>query len=374
MSEKIEIPAVLDVLGIKVTSEIIRDEEIANPDGGRNRYIVIRNTCDSKRWGKRSSDHHVSSPVGFAGTLDAVLQAQHQCAEALAKQELGMIPEPGPGGALLVEIGGPGGKWSKMLGSRDLSTSPTRLMVEAVEVLNLEPANENFLDVDPSGRHVMVPLYKARVRFGSHEHEVRILPTRMNVPCVLGGEFFQLALESTPWVMDETLLPDHFRAVVNIARCKKKYVLIAGKYGECRPRLERIKQALNSCGYAGLVLDENRDIEEQSLTEKMVTYASISRFVIDDDLAPSGHIKELEVCSAQRFTTAILRLKGRPSTAMQADIADDVTFMKAFEYESDADLEKTVGCAARWAEQVVVARSANFNRKYTWRNPYNILR
>jgi hypothetical protein len=124
----------------------------------------------------------------------------------------------------------------------------------------------------------------------------------------------------------------------------------------------------------GLILDDLSDIEEQSLAEKMVTFASIARFIICDDLVPSGHIDELAICSERRFTTAILRVKGKPATAMQADIADDVSFMKAVEYDSDEELEVAVDQAVSWAQEIVKARSHNFNRKYTWRSPEKILR
>ena len=106
----------------------------------------------------------------------------------------------------------------------------------------------------------------------------------------------------------------------------------------------------------------------------MVTFASIARFVICDDLVASGHINELDICSERRFTTAVLRLKGKASTAMQADIADDVLFMRAIEYESDDKLEDAVQAAVHWAQDTVTKRSQNFNRKYEWRNRQNVLR
>ena len=150
--------------------------------------------------------------------------------------------------------------------------------------------------------------------------------------------------------------------------------MILGKYGEHRDRLETIRTSLRQFKLEGLILDDIPDIEEQSLAEKMVTFASIARFLICDDLVPSGHINELEICSERRFTTAILRLKGRPSTAMQADIADGVSFMRSVEYDSDNDLETAVAEGVKWAQEVVQIRSYNFNRKYSWRSPQKILR
>lgn len=176
------------------------------------------------------------------------------------------------------------------------------------------------------------------------------------------------------FLITELLIADHFRTLANAARCKKKYVLILGNYGEKRDRLKLIKEALQKTGLIGLILDEYPDIEEQTLAEKMVTYASICRFVIADDIAPSGHIKELDICHDLKFITAVLRLKGRPATMMQADIDDDVSYIKEFDYEGEADLRQAVGQAASWADEAVIQRAQNLNRKYAdWRSPAKIM-
>lgn len=169
-------------------------------------------------------------------------------------------------------------------------------------------------------------------------------------------------------------MPDHFRTLMNAARCKKKYVLILGKYGDKRERLQLIKAALADKGLMGLILDEYPDIEEQNLTEKMVTYATICRFVVADDVAPSGHIKELEICHDLKFITAVLRERGMASTAMQADISDEVLFIKDFGYEPESDLTRVVHDAANWASETVIERSKTLNRKYSsWRSPQKLM-
>lgn len=202
-----------------------------------------------------------------------------------------------------------------------------------------------------------------------------VAPSEHGSPaCILGGDYFQKALRGKENLVQELVMPDDRRALADAARCKKKHVLIAGKYGEHRPRLRRIQQSLASLGFIGLILGEYPDIEEQSLPEKMVTYASICRFVISDDLAPSGHIEELSICSERRFVTAILRFNGRASTAMQATITDDVSFMQEFSYELDDQLETTVLTAAQWADQAVAKRARTLNQKFSeWRGPNNIM-
>ena len=189
------------------------------------------------------------------------------------------------------------------------------------------------------------------------------------------GDFFHKALADSSELITELVVSDHYRTLANAARCKKKYALVIGKYGEHRPRLEKIKTALDSLGIVGLILDEYPDIEEQSLSEKMVTFASISRFVIVDDLVPSGHIDELGICRERKFITAVLRQKGKPATAVQADIADEVTFLKQIDYESEEDLSQAVVEAVSWANRAVLNRAATLNRKYnTWRTPEKLMR
>ena len=150
--------------------------------------------------------------------------------------------------------------------------------------------------------------------------------------------------------------------------------MILGSYGDQRGRLARIKDALRKAGLVGLILDEYPDIEEQTLTEKMVTYAAFCRFVIVDDIAPSGHIKELDICHDLKFISAVLRMQGRPAPAMQADVGDEVSFIKEFSYEDDARLEQAVMDASTWADGAVMERAKSLNRKYSaWRSPTQIM-
>ena len=292
----------------------------------------------------------------------------------MVKTELGQIPERTL--ALLVpEIYGPTGKRITPASVANLSLPLTLLGAEVIQLLELQTTGGHYYEAVES-RVNPVPLFSARIKFGSYEVETSVAPSSHEFPaCMLGGDFFQKALRGKEELIHELIMPDHYRTLANAARCKKKYVLIAGKYGEHRPRLERIKQALKSLDLIGLILDEYPDIEEQSLAEKMVTYASICRFVIVDDVAPSGHINELAICHERKFVTAVLRLHGRASTAMQADIASEVAFIREFRHTGDTDFEQSVIEAGRWASEAVQERARALNRQYSgWRSPDNIMR
>ena len=363
-----------EILGLTVTSEIVRDQEFDHPDGHKQRVILIRSSCESQRWGKRSQDHSVTFPVDYSAINDSFPKIRFEAAEVVAKQEMGLMPEEPRFGGMVVKAIGPTEKKINLLASVDLSTSATRFSCETVAMLELKPSGSCHWEKNADGTWINIPLFSARIQFDQFDVSANILPTEMQIPCVLGGEFFQIALAEKPYLIYDLLSRDHFRTLSNIARCKKRQVLIAGKYGEHLPRLERIRKVLSEFNLVGILLADLPDIEEQSLAEKMVTFASIARFVICDDLVPSGHINELDICSERRFTTTILRLNGRAATAMQADIADNVSFMKAIEYDSDDFLEEAVREAVEWAQETVTLRSRNFNRKYEWRSSQNVLR
>lgn len=355
--------------GIDVTSEVVKDERV---EAEKRRTLIIRSSCASKRWGVRTQDHSYNCPAEWGEFDSSFEQTRQQAADTLVRTELGEIPEKTVP-LLVVELLGPAGQRMTPACAVDLSFSSSLLGPELVELLHFERTGQMHCEI-VNGQLNHIPLYRGRVRFGDYEAETTFLPATYNGPVVLGGDFFQGALRGKEALITELVMPDHFRTLANAARCKKKYVLILGSYGKRRDRLKLMKEALRRAGLTGLILDEYPDIEEQTLAEKMVTYASICRFVIADDNAPSGHIKELDICHDLKFITAVLRLNGHPATMMQADIDDGVSYIKAFAYEGDADFEQIIGRAASWADETVIQRAQNLNRKYaSWRSPAKIM-
>jgi len=242
-----------------------------------------------------------------------------------------------------------------------------------VKELQLWPSGRVYLDSSPNGNLLRLPLYLAKVAYGNFSSEIDVLPTKMNLPCVVGGEFIQRAIgPNYDWIYD-VLSPPHVRALRDVSRTKKNTVLIIGKHGDNTAKLREIQDALKNRGYEGVLLQDFPDIEEQSLPEKMVLFACIARCVLCDDANPSGHIMELKICSDLRFTTAVLRPEGLASTAMQADIDQSCDFIKAFGYGPGSRLP-VLADAVSWAEEKVRERSAKLNQTYQWRSPTKILR
>jgi hypothetical protein len=358
-----------EIRGVKVRSEVVRDECSSDT---LTRSLVIKSSCESERWGIRTQEHSFGCGTNWPEFSKEFERTRYQAADTLVKTELGEISDKRVP-FLAPEIYGPTGIRIQPLSSADLSISPTLLGMEVINLLKLVRTG-GFFYQHVGGRVNRVPLFQARIKFGAYETETSIAPSEHGVPaCILGGDFFQKALRGREEVISELIMPEHFRTLVNAARCKKKCVLIAGKYGEHRSRLESIKQALNSLNLVGLILDEFPDIEEQPLAEKMVTYASMCRFVIVDDLVPSGHINELDICHERKYVTAVLRLEGKPSTAMQANVGDEVAFIKEFAY-GENELQDAVIEAAKWGDETVNERSRALNRRYRdWRSPNRIM-
>jgi hypothetical protein len=367
MNGDYENPKRYEISGVEVCSEIDKDE--TTPD---YRFVHIKTSCQSHRWGTRT--------IGFSLTLynnpqaEGVLKSleKHRLLQAnrLVKIESGDVPE-GVSSFLGVQIQGPSGKTINCAALADLGVVPSLLSRDLVDVLELQPlAKTSFQE-----QLISSPLYRATIMCGPIKIETIIAVSDHGGPgCILGGDFFQKALAGDQKLIQDLIMPDDVRALASAARCKKRFVLIAGAYGRHRSRLDRIKQSLSSLGFVGLILNEYLDIEEQTLPEKMVTFASIARFVMVDDISPSGHIEELGICRERGFVTAILRFQSRPSTAMQAAITGEISFMREFGYSDDSALGATVLDAARWADEAVFERARTLNRLYgEWRNPNKIM-
>jgi len=359
--------------GVSVRSEITRD--VIVPESGQ-RAVSIVSSCPSERWGTRTQGYGCTFPPNHSEFAVDLELARLRAAEMLLKVERGELPEGGLR-VLGIEVFPPQGNGIRMIAGVNLATPATLLGPEILEsprfgFTRLGKYTLQNLD----GSMAEAPLYGVRIKYGSYDIETYAVVSYHGSPaCILGGDFFQKILRGKEYLIQELVADEHQRLLATAARCKKRYVLLAGSYGSHRGRLDGIKSALRSIGLVGLVLDEYPDIEEQSLAEKMVTYAAVSRFVIVDDFVPSGHIDELAICHERKFITAVLRLGGRATTAMQADLADDVTFIKEFAYAGDDELEVTALQAANWANGAVAERAKSLNRRYSaWRSPEKIVR
>jgi len=140
-------------------------------------------------------------------------------------------------------------------------------------------------------------------------------------------------------------LPDYARTY------RKKVVLILGSYSsDGRARLTEIKAGLTDLNYDPLLVEDIEDLPGQTLQQKVVMLGSLARFVVLDDTEPSGHLTELRLCQENGWLTAVLRPRGRPSSAMSANpgLLSSVILEVNFDPK---DLHLELAKVALWAER-----------------------
>jgi hypothetical protein len=222
----------------------------------------------------------------------------------------------------------------------------------------------------PENMTIELPVYAVRFRLGGKTIETAAISARAGATSVLGGHLLQQATNGDMDILFQLFMSDTVRALSAVARAKRGTVLILGSFSDAgRERLRIIRLALEKDGLTGVKLDDFADIHQQSLFEKMLMFGSVAGFIVCDESLASGHLIELKACSDIGFVTVILRNQGKPVTWMNADIAEERTYLKIFSYDSHSDLETAVGEAVKWAQRKVTERAEYYNGKYPWRNP-----
>lgn len=359
------------VRGIPVTSEILSDRILEQlVDGHQWRTLTIRSSCESSRWGVRILEHSLSGKADndLTATLERVRLEQ---ASILVRQELGKTKEV-PTGAVAIAVAAPGEppSGSALVAQIDMGDR-TRIHPDVIEFKKLPPAGS-----ESEGR----TLFQADVFFEQTTpvrlHIGSLMPdSRGFTPAArLGGDFFEAYLKDRRHLFFELLDSEPTRALRNISRCKRDCVLILGHYGEDRPRLEAIRGILSGLNLRGILAEDFEDIEEQDMSQKVVTLMSLSRFAICDDITPAGQNSELEMTKWLQPVVAILRKDGRPTTMMQASIGLGVTTRRVFCYASEDEWPSLISQAVSWANGEVEKLAAQLNLILYWRRGQKVLR
>src|SRR5882724_789246 len=161
----IELLVIYEILGLKVKSEILRDQETENLDGQTQRSIFIRSSCESTRWGTRSQDYSYTCPAHWAGFEKSFPKARLEAAGVVAKQELGLVSDVPSIGGMGIKATGPLGKQFNGLASVDLSVSATRLWPWVVEALGLKPSGSVHIERATDGSWRTIPLFSGKIIF-----------------------------------------------------------------------------------------------------------------------------------------------------------------------------------------------------------------
>jgi hypothetical protein len=152
-----------------------------------------------------------------------------------------------------------------------------------------------------------------------------------------------------------------------ISLFREKTVLVLGSYDDAgERRLTAISNSLQDLGYEPLFIKDVPDFEHYDLSQKVTAIGALSRFVVVDDSAPSGHLSEVEICRHNRWVTILLRVGGRGASWMTAGASYASNVILEKEYDPD-EPKSAVSESAEWAEARLSEMKAKLNVLYPWR-------
>lgn len=129
-------------------------------------------------------------------------------------------------------------------------------------------------------------------------------------------------------------------------------VLVLGKdTGPGLRRLKEIATVLEDMGYFVYIIKEQPDKLGESIIQKVLRYALMSRFVLIENTEASGHLYEVpHVTKMAECITAILQEVGKGATWMFEDAYPKSNAWRKFGYKSKR-LSVAVIQAVKWAEK-----------------------
>ncbi|KYG93728.1 hypothetical protein ABEW24_06410 [Paenibacillus jamilae] len=150
---------------------------------------------------------------------------------------------------------------------------------------------------------------------------------------------------------------------------KEKTVLILGKDSpdEYMQQLIGISETVKELGYHPILIKKQPEIRTISNEEKMLAYASISRFVIIEKSFPAGQIDEAKICAFNRIPSIWIHQEGTGDTWMQGDYEVDFKFIKSFAYNA-SNHSDIIYIAIKWMEEFLKEKEEYLDLKYPWRN------
>ena len=136
-------------------------------------------------------------------------------------------------------------------------------------------------------------------------------------------------------------------------RCAKELVLLLGSYApgqetyfnEVREILEGADDDYRTC-----IINEMPDVGAKNPRQKVIPYASFSRFIVVLDFNPSGHLNEIELLKDFGVPIAIISKDKRGSSYMVTGLDHACTFIKRFTFDDHGNIAGALRAAVDWAE------------------------
>lgn len=213
---------------------------------------------------------------------------------------------------------------------------------------------------------------RIEVKMIADNKKISIMPVvarSFSMPLILGKDFLKEIKSSRLYIQQGI---KQFSALFDeIKKYRERCILIIGcdSTDEGRAKLDNIRGVLDNLGYEGILVRKYRDIESQSIEEKMILFASITKFVICENSYFSGHIDELNICARNRLVTVVVHEKGKYTTWMQSCYPIDFSFIKKIQY-TQKTFQRDIVKAVKIAEKLVNERTKALNREYKYRQEW----
>jgi hypothetical protein len=151
---------------------------------------------------------------------------------------------------------------------------------------------------------------------------------------------------------------------------KATAVLVLGKDNDEKSMglLRSIQSRLEARGRAGLLLKDQQDIDAQGLRAKLLLNAALSRFVVVENSAPSGHLYELPLIDMTGIVVVVLQQSGKGASYMPDEAILTNAQWRRFVYQEDG-FDTAVEAALDWAEQRVEEISQTNRSVRPWQDP-----
>lgn len=145
-------------------------------------------------------------------------------------------------------------------------------------------------------------------------------------------------------------------------------VLVLGDFNaDGRERLRRISSLIEDAGYQPILVDEIEDIPQHSLQTKVITLASVCRFVVVDDSSRSGHLTEMGLLRNVETPVVHLQKQDSDTSAMTLGFDFPGSHFLTQTYVHDS-LSQVVADGIEWAETRIRHLEERFNEVYrSWR-------
>jgi hypothetical protein len=144
-------------------------------------------------------------------------------------------------------------------------------------------------------------------------------------------------------------------------------VLVLGKdTGASMKRLKTIASILENSGHYVYIIKEQPDRPGESVIQKVLRYALLSRFVVIENTEPSGHLYEVpHVAKMAECVTSVLQEDGKGATWMFEDAYGKSKVWKKFSYKPK-ELPQVVAKAAMWAHKTLDDFSRHQKKVLPW--------